>query len=59
MLQNILNLEGVTVLNKKQQNSVNGGKSKLYCWAHSTTVKVFGVVIHDGHVDYEECRKMK
>lgn len=25
MLQNILNLDGVTVLNKKQQNSVNGG----------------------------------
>lgn len=27
MLQNILNLDGVTVLNKKQQNSVNGGLS--------------------------------
>jgi hypothetical protein len=26
MLQNILNLDGVTVLNKKQQNSVNGGR---------------------------------
>lgn len=25
MLQNILNLDGVTVLNKKQQNSINGG----------------------------------
>ena len=29
MLNNILNLEGVTVLNKKQQNSING--SGGYC----------------------------
>jgi hypothetical protein len=59
MLQNISNLEGVTVLNKKQQESVNGGYSKLYCWYHSTTVIVLGVVIHDGHEDYEKCRKKK
>jgi len=27
MLQNILNSEGVTVLNKKQQGSINGGQT--------------------------------
>lgn len=32
MLQNILNLEGVTVLNKKQQSTINGGASfTCYC----------------------------
>lgn len=32
MLQNILNLEGVTVLNKKQQSAINGGASfTCYC----------------------------
>lgn len=32
MLQNILNLEGVTVLNKKQQSTINGGANfECYC----------------------------
>ncbi|HTO15351.1 MAG TPA: hypothetical protein VLZ83_06255 [Edaphocola sp.] len=32
MLQNILNLEGVTVLNKKQQGSISGGANfECYC----------------------------
>ena len=32
MLKNILNLEGVTVLNKKQQSTINGGASfTCYC----------------------------
>ena len=30
MLNNILNLDGVTVLNKKQQGSVNGGQACLF-----------------------------
>ncbi len=30
MIENILNLEGVTVLNKKQQGSISGGRQVCY-----------------------------
>ncbi|MDC1161923.1 hypothetical protein OAT18_00635 [Tenacibaculum sp.] len=59
MLKNILNEEGVTILNKKEQETINGGYSKLYCLYHSTEIKVFGIVVHESHMDYEKCRKMK
>jgi hypothetical protein len=64
MLNNLLKLEGVAVLSKEQQKSVNGGYSKLYCAYHSTNIviKVEGgqdIVIHRAHFTYEECRALK
>ena len=46
MLQNILNLDGVTVLNKKQQKVVNGGKEGT-CAAQVTNANGDMIVITD------------
>ena len=46
MLQNILNLDGVTALNKKQQNSVNGGTGGT-CAAQVTTANGKQIVVYD------------
>ena len=46
MLNNILNLEGVSVLNKKQQKIVNGGKAGT-CAAIVTNDQGVSAIIYD------------
>lgn len=54
-----LSLKNATnTLSRKEMRSISGGYSKLYCYYHSTTVKVFGIVLHDQHLQYDACRKM-
>ncbi len=49
MLDNILNLEGVAVLNKKQQMSVNGGECAYYNGATGSV---------DYHLSSQEAQSM-
>jgi hypothetical protein len=64
MLNNLLKLEGVAVLSKDQQKSVNGGYSKLYCLYHSSDIVLRlqngteVLAIHRADFSYSDCRAM-
>ncbi|WP_396144012.1 hypothetical protein [Flavobacterium sp.] len=46
MLKNILNLEGVSLLNKEEQKNVNGGRTNLgYCNARRWVINSSGTLV--------------